>query len=136
LQRVSTLGYDSGLGIGAPDRNLLNELTGMVKFITSRMSDVGVMVFSADRKILHINPYLEEVTGIRAEKAVGEMVISVARDSAFVSFVDDVLGRTQVDAEPVSDEFEFSGVNYKMECFGVGSAGQTRAYVLTASNVG
>lgn len=132
LQRANG-GATGALGGGDCSEDVIH----MLKFAAAKMSGAGMMVFSADKKIMFVSPFLEEVTGIRNDSAVGSDIGTVARDSAFISFVEDILARAPVAGqEAVGEDFEFSGTNYRMECLAFCQNGTPKAYALTATRVG
>jgi len=127
----------SGAGSSADSSGGAEETINMLKFTASRMNGVGMMIFTGDRRISFINSFFEEVTGIRSDSAIGSDIATSARDSAFIAFVDDMLGRAPVGgSDPVSEDFEFSGTAYRMECLAYGSPGSVKAYALTATKTG
>ena len=81
---------------------------------------MGVAVCGGDRKVAHLNPVFEEVTGIRAEGAVGEELQGLARDQAFAALIVDLFERATQGSE-ASEEFEFSGVGYRVRAVSAGS---------------
>jgi len=86
--------------------------------------------------VLLMNPLMEEITGIRADKAVGDEMMNVARDAAFASFIDDVVGRVMSGGAAISEDFEFSGTSYKVDGQGLGSQGSFKAVLLMATKPG
>ena len=98
-------------------------------------------MFGADKRILYINPKMEEITGVRSDAALGQLIADVARDEAFKMFVEDALSKAPLVSgiamgQTTQEDFEFSGVQYKMESFAVGSAQSTKVYVLVAGGNG
>lgn len=119
-------------GPGAIESNGTDEVLESLKFTAGRMSGAGVAIFGADKHIVHWSSYFAEVTGIHSESAVGQDVNAVARDAAFSAFCDDMFSRAPfMGSDPVSEDFEFSGVNYKLEIIATGSPGAVKYYVLT-----
>jgi methyl-accepting chemotaxis protein len=132
LQRVSSSSGSSGT-----DSTQVEELVNTLKFTADRMSATGVLILSADRKILHLNAMMEEITGIRKDVALGADISAAARDAAFVAFVSDILTRApNVGQEPAMEDFEFSGSSYKMEALSFGQNGMLKAYWLSAVRSG
>lgn len=132
LQRAAASAGGVG-SLASSDQVSFDDLVATLKFASEHMSTAGMIVFSADRRIMHLNPYMEEVTGMRNDSSRGSDIGSAARDSAFVSFVEDILSRsTGSTGEVMSEDFEFSGTTYRMECIAVGQSGAVRGFVLTA----
>ncbi len=131
LQRLPSAG--NSVGAGDHDTQSTEEILNTLKFVSERMLSTGMMVLSPQKKILYMNTFMEELTGIRAEIAVGDEIANVAREAAFHSFVEDLFLRAQSSFEPISEDFEFSGTSYKVECVGVGQPGSAKGYVFTAS---
>jgi pSer/pThr/pTyr-binding forkhead associated (FHA) protein len=96
----------------------------------------GFVLFDSDKKIMFINPLFEEISGIRADNAIGQDISDVARDQAMGSFTNDILSRAPVGGEGVSEDFDFSGISYKIHVgvFGT-SSGSAKCYVLAALRV-
>ena len=93
---------------------------------------MGLVFCGPDRKIISINPMFEELSGIRAESAVGEEIGSVARDQSLGSFVLDLFDRAAPGGEGVSDDYEFSGIACKVYAVAFGNPGDSaKAFALT-----
>ncbi|HUP57348.1 MAG TPA: PAS domain-containing protein, partial [Bdellovibrionota bacterium] len=91
----------------------------------------AVAVCGKDRRVTYLNPLFEEITGIRADAAVGEELAGLARDQAFAALITDLLERS-ASAGPVGEDFEFSGVGFRVQAVAVGSDPTSpKAYVLT-----
>ncbi|MEW6057423.1 MAG: FHA domain-containing protein [Bdellovibrionota bacterium] len=136
LQRVVSTNKSQAFG-GGIDPEVLDGVVALLKFSSDRMTGVGMMIFSNSKKILHLNPYFEEISGIHNNSALGADISAAARDAAFVSFVDDILVRApSAGMDAVSEDFEFSGTMYRMECLSLGRAGTPELYILTATRQG
>ena len=83
----------------------------------------AIALFDATRRFVVANPHFEEVTGIREENAIGNEVMQVARDQAFIVLTADLFDKAPVGGGPVSDDFEFSGVGYHTSMAAVGVSG-------------
>lgn len=130
LQRASTGG---GAAIGGSEATFPEESIAMLRFVAEKMPTTGLMLFSGDRKIQHINAYMEEISGIRNDSSVGADIGSVARDAAFKAFVEDIFVRASPGQQPMAEDFEFSGTTYKMESIAIGTVGgPVRGYILMA----
>ncbi len=134
IQRIpnrSELGSSvSSIGIGSGERAALPEdFEGPVKMLGT-LGKVGVVGFSADRQIIHLNSIFEELSGIRLESALGQSITSVARDQSLGLFTNELLDRAVTGSEGVSDEYEFSGVPYKVLASAFGSSGQSPRFYL------
>jgi hypothetical protein len=113
------------------------EVIAMLKFTADRMAGVGMALLGGDKKILHWNATMEEFTAIRADGAIGNEVSNVARDAAFGAFIDDLLSKAPLAGQdPVGDDFEFSGTQYKLECLAFGAPGAIAVYAITAKKAG
>lgn len=132
LQRASGGGAS---GAGAVDNS--DDVVNMLRFAGARMSSAGMLLFSADKRILYVSPFMEEIAGFRNDSSVGSEISGVARDAAFISFVDDMLARAPLNGgEPVADDFEFSGTSYRLECMAYGTGGVAKVYAITATKAG
>lgn len=127
LQRAA----NSSSGGGSAGDTGAEDMLRVMKHLSDRMNDMGMIIVSPERRILHMNAVMEEITGIRADKAVGDEVSNVARDAAFNSLVEDMVGKAAFSTDAIAEDFEFSGTNYKVDCFGLGSAGSFKAYAMT-----
>ncbi|MGE4234487.1 MAG: FHA domain-containing protein [Bacteriovoracia bacterium] len=132
LQRALTGTGGMGSNSFEQAQNLGDEVVSGLKFMAEKMTGTGIIIFGSDKKIQFVNSTMEEITGIRSDGAIGTDINTSARDSAFVALVDDLTARTASGGN-IQEDFEFSGVAYKMECLGVGSP--ARAYLLSATKV-
>ena len=136
IQRASSSGGSGGgggedqLGGNAADDFVypLQMVSQLVKF--------GFVVFDSEKRLLHLNSIFEELSGIRSDSAIGQNLASVARDQALVSFVEDLLDRAHTGSEGLSEDFDFSGVSFKMYGAAFGSvSGRPKGYVLCSLKV-
>ena len=98
------------------------------------ISQLGVIVCDGDRKILYMNPVFEEITGLRVDNVIGQDLPAVARDQAFGSLSTDLFDRASPGLEGSSEEFEFSGVSYKVLVSAFGPSGSVaQGYLMVAS---
>lgn len=93
---------------------------------------LGLVAFSADKKIVFINPIFEEISGIRPDAALGQSISSVARDQSLGLLVEELLDRVATGSEGVSDDFEFSGIPYRVLVSAFGAPGQSPKFFLMA----
>lgn len=129
LQRASQAGPGAMAAGGGGD-----DAFDLVKFVGARMSGSGVIVFNGDKRITLMTPFMEEITGIRADSAIGQDVGSVARDAAFGAFIEDLFARAPfAPGDPIGEDFEFSGTAYRMEVLATGAPGAVKHYVITAT---
>ncbi len=119
IQRIPTA--DAGSGASAP-RVSADDLVRSVRMLGDG-SKHGVALFDAARRFLYVNSPFEEVTGIREDNAVGNEVMQVARDQAFVVLTSDLYDRATVGGDPAVEEFEFSGVAYRTSMAALGTMG-------------
>jgi PAS domain-containing protein len=83
----------------------------------------GVLICDAERKVLYMNSMFEEMSGIRSENALGQDITQMARDQAFGAFVIDMFGKVSPGGESMSEDFDFSGITYKMHVSAMGRPG-------------
>lgn len=122
-------------GPGAISTGSNDEVLESLKFVAGRMpaATSGMMIFDGSKKIVLWSAFVEEITGIRADTALGQDVGAVARDAAFAAFIEDLFARAPfVGSEPVGDDFEFSGTSYRLEVLATGSPGAVKYYAITA----
>lgn len=122
----------------AGDGASMDSIVECMKSVGSLMREAGVMVFSQDKRILFINGFMEEATGIRTDSSAGADLETVSRDAALTAFIQDLLNRSQPGTTgAVKESFELSGSNYQMECVALGFEGSMpKGYVLLAEKEG
>lgn len=127
LQRAAQGGPNS-MSSGADDG------LELAKFIGSRLEGGGgLMIFDGEKRIQVWTPFIEEMTSIRADGAIGQEVGAVARDAAFGAFVEDLFQRAPfAGSEPIGDMLEFSGTQYQLDILATGSPGAVKSYVIAA----
>jgi hypothetical protein len=129
LQRATSSGPQSLGGGGGGD-----EVLDAMKFAAGRMVGTGMMIFSGEKKIVFWGPFIEEITAIRADAAMGQEVGAVARDAAFGAFIEDFFARAPfIGSEPLAEDFEFQGTSYRMEVLAAGSPGSVKYWFITAT---
>lgn len=128
LQRVPK-GGAGGTGFGASGPSS-EEMAGPFKMF-GNVSKYPVLVCDSDRKIIYMNSMFEDVSGIRADGAMGQEISAVARDQSMGAFTNDLFDRAQPGSEGISEDYDFSGVSYKCHgaCLGSGTG---KVYVLAA----
>jgi hypothetical protein len=94
------------------------------------MANSSLVVCDGERKVLHISPSFEEISGIRNDNSIGQDFGTLARDQAMAALINDLFDRSQPGTEGVSDDCEISGISYKMWALSFGSAGNTKCFVL------
>jgi PAS domain-containing protein len=134
IQRIPQggMGLDPshGSGAGLSASGMLDEISGALKLLGG-LSNVGVVLCDSDRKIVYLNPIFEEISGIRLDNALGQDIPTVARDQALGMFVSDLLDRVTPGSDEFNEEFEFSGIAYKVYAVAFGaSGGATKAFLL------
>jgi PAS domain-containing protein len=130
LQRVPRGGAGDGLVNGAPSGPTIDDFLGSLKMF-GNLSRIGIAVCDQDRRVVHLSPYFEEVTGIRNDNVQGQELQAVANDQAFSSLVADMLGRSAAGSEGVVEDFDFGGVAFKVTATGLGGVGTTpRGFVM------
>ena len=70
-----------------------------------------------------INSMFEEISGIRSDAAIGHEMSEVARDQSMGQFTKDILERAPVGGEGLSEDFDFSGITYKIHAAAFGTPG-------------
>jgi hypothetical protein len=110
-----------------------DELAAPLKMM-GQVAQFPVLVCDGDKRVLFMNPMFEEVSGIRLDNALGQEFASVARDQSMAVFVGDLFDRAMPGTEGVSEDYDFSGVSYRVSASCVGSGG-SKCYVLAAARV-
>lgn len=119
---------DSGGGALATD-----ELASPFRMLGDALG-VPFAFCDAERIPQYLNAAFEDVTGIRLSHGERSPLQALARDQAFGAFLTELFDRSLGSSgEPVTDDFEFSGVPYAIQlaCLG-GSGGRCRGFVLVA----
>lgn len=131
LQRVSHSSVSGEHGGGLEGHSKWDEMTSLAQFFGENLRQAGLFVLNRDQRITYWNKCAEEITGIRAESAVGSEISECARDEAFGSFIQDLTAQ----APPLgqgcsSDRFEFSGQYYQLSCVVLGAMGEVKYHVI------
>lgn len=133
VQRVrrSSEGDLGGLGGGSLGPNP-EDFTGPLRMLGG-IARFGLVLLDHERKVLFINPMFEEISGIRSENAIGQDLGAVGRDQAFGALCTDILDRAMTGSEGSSEDFDFSGISYKMYAAAFGASGSSpKCYVVAA----
>jgi len=121
-------------GAGGSDLLLIDEFVSPVRTF-STYSSAGVVLCDSAKKIVFVSPMFEEMTGIRADGAVGQDFAAIARDQSLGPFTEDLMNRS-AEGETVQDDYEFSGISYKFHSSVIGLAGkEVRGYLLALVKV-
>jgi hypothetical protein len=96
------------------------------------IAKTSLAICDGERKLLHISPTFEDLSGIRSDNSMGQDFNAVARDQAMAAMVSDLFDRAIPGGEGVSEEFEFSGVAYRVWALSFGTVGSVKCYVLIA----
>lgn len=100
------------------------------------LGNMGVVVCDGDHKVISINSTFEEISGIRADAAIGQPITDVARDQGFESLVMDLFSRAQPGSEGVGEDYDFSGISHRVTALAFGTMGSVKCYVLITSRNG
>jgi PAS domain-containing protein len=105
---------------------------------TAEATGAAVAVCGPDRRVLFISSAFERVTGIRADAAIGQDFGNLGTDQSTGAMVQELFDRVTPGGEAVTDDKEFSGVQYQLYAagFGTPSDATPRAYVLTVVSKG
>lgn len=105
---------------------------------TAEATGAAVAVCGPDRRVLFVSSAFERVTGIRADSAVGQDFGNLGTDQSTGAMVQELFDRVTPGGEAVTDDKEFSGVQYQLYAAGFGTPSDTapRAYVLTVVSKG
>jgi PAS domain-containing protein len=135
LQRIPKGSDSGGMGsIGGMEEDFSAEnYLGAAKALGGTHG-IAVALLDGHGAVQYLNEMFEEITGLRSDNVVGQPLVSVARDQAFGSFVTDVIERTATGTDGVSEDFEFSGVTYKIRVGAYGPVGgKGRSFLMVAS---
>lgn len=130
VQRASSGG---GPGGGGAMEASLDDYLGPLKTLGSA-TRVGILVFDGEKRVAYLNPFFEELAGIRLDGALGQDIASVARDQALIAFVQDLFSRVSPGTEGVTEDFDFAGVQHKVHAAAFGPAnGVPKCYWLVVT---
>ncbi len=128
LQRVS---HDSSSGAGMNLGSNPEDFMAGLRLVASAQARPGVVLCDAERRVLQLNEVFEDVSGIRSDNAVGQEISSLARDQAFSALLQELFERAQPGADAGPEEFEFSGVAYRVTVAAIGTlGGAPRGFVM------
>ncbi|OFZ79156.1 MAG: hypothetical protein A2583_00495 [Bdellovibrionales bacterium RIFOXYD1_FULL_53_11] len=135
LQRVPKSGGISSPASGGGLSGMnAEDFLGPVKMV-GEVARFGIAMCDAEKKMIYLNAMFEEITGIRADNAIGQELSSQARDQAFAQLANDISDRAPAGAS-ISEDFDFSGVSYKIHVGGLGAPGMNaKGYVMTIVKV-
>ncbi len=91
--------------------------------ILGGISKFGMVLCDGDRKVLYMNSLFEEITGLRLDSSLGQPLALLARDQAFGSLCNDLFDRSPAGGPGISEDFDFSGIFYRMHSSAFGSLG-------------
>lgn len=136
LQRIPR-GTSSELSSSAPQEVNPEQFVGPIQ-ATAEATGAAVAVCGPDRKVLFISSAFERVSGIRADSAVGQEFSNLGTDESVGAMVQELFDRVAPGGEPVTDDKEFSGVQYQLYAAGFGTPSDStpRAFVLTLVSKG
>jgi PAS domain S-box-containing protein len=92
----------------------------------------AIVLLDEEKRVQMLNGLFEEITGIREDASLGQQLTQVSRDQAFAAMIQDLLERTQPGSQGVVEDFDFSGMGYKIYCTSIGASigGHSKAYIL------
>jgi PAS domain S-box-containing protein len=137
LKRVPRDSMDgSGGGAAVMGGSLqAQDLLGPLRAIAIQSKE-SIAILDEDKKILFVNSQFEEITGTRLEGNEGQVLTQVVREQAFGSLLTDLYERAHPGSEGASEDFEFSGVQFKVHCVSFGTIGVAKCFVITVTKQG
>jgi pSer/pThr/pTyr-binding forkhead associated (FHA) protein len=134
LQRSASASA-SGPGGGmesSVDQGLRDDAVASYRMLADSLPS-PVAVCDSERRPLYVNQAFEDVTGIRMDIGESRQLSALARDQAFGVLLSDLFDRSPGSMDGVSEDFEFSGVAFRVRMAALmSSGGQARAYVFLA----
>jgi hypothetical protein len=128
-QRASRNAATGGAAQGDQVALSAQDFEGPLRMIGS-LEKFGVVVCDAEYRIVCLNAMFEEISGIRADSSIGQDFAAVARDSSFVPFMQDLASRCPAGGAGVSEDYDFSGITYRVSAASFGQAGGQPACVM------
>jgi PAS domain S-box-containing protein len=130
LQRAAKASPESVGNSGAEVS--VEDFAGPLRAI-GKTSKNAMVVCDESRRVVFLNEAFEEMTGIRADNAIGQELVSVARDQGFAAFANDVFDRVPSGGEGLSEDYDFSGMGYRVYVSAFGTPGEPpKCLVMTA----
>ena len=131
VQRVARAGSITDAGSASSGGGSVSEdSVGALRMMGDAV-EFGIAMCDADRKVVYLNGAFEDVSGLRLDSVEGQELASVARDQAFGSLVSDLFERAASGGSTTSEDFDFSGVAFKVGVTSLGSMGSSaKGYVL------
>jgi len=95
------------------------------------------MILDGELRVKFLNSAFEEVSGIHAMNAVGDVIDNVSRDEAFPGLIKDLVSKAiNTPNEGVSEEYEFSSGNHKITATAIsGLPGKVEVHLFVAEKV-
>lgn len=84
----------------------------------------ALVVLDAQKKIIGMNEIFEEVSGIRKDRGMGQDIVSAATNQAMGAFLSDICDRASTGSEGATEDFEFSGIVYRITVSAFGKPGE------------
>ncbi len=132
ISRAARAGASGAAGGGSAAELTAEDVIGPFKLL-GQNTPTAVVVCDSSKRVVHMSALFEEISGIRADSAGGQELTQLARDQAFSSIVQDLLIRAVPGADGVSEDFEFSGTQFKLHASAIGTiSGSIKAYVILA----
>ncbi len=121
---LSSIGISGGSG-----SNSVEDYEWPIRML-GNVGKLGLIAFGPDKRIIHLNSVFEEVSGIRLEAAIGQVMSSVAREQSLGLFVEEMLDRVTTGSEGANEDYDFSGISYKVHVSAFGESGQAPRCIL------
>jgi PAS domain-containing protein len=131
IQRIPRGGESSGGFGSATLSSPSEEFSGPLKMI-GNLVPFGFVILDADKKILYLNSIFEEASGIRSDSSLGSPIADVARDQSMGPFIEDLFNRAPVGGEGITEDYELSGISYKVHGASFGMPGGTAKCLVMA----
>lgn len=112
-------------------RTAAEDAVSAVRAVAETSRD-AIVVLDSEKRVIYANSVFEEISGIRTDAAMGQELNAVARDQAFGALAIEIVDRARNGT--ATDDFDFSGVSYKVRCDPIGS-GLVKGFVLALSRV-
>ena len=138
LERASkSSGPASGVENTGAQVDISTTLQSVATFFGNTLS-CGVAICGEDQRISYVSPAFEEISGIRASGAEGQQFEEVARDVAFSALMTSLFERAPSSTDGVEDDFEFSGVAYRVHAlaFGMSAFAGPKVYMINIRKTG
>lgn len=121
---------------GTSDLIHADDIVGGLKYIADQADDIGYLILTSEKRVLHLNSKMDSLTNIHIAQAAGAEFAKVSNDESFLNLVNDLTANAVPGGMPSNDKYPFTDGDYEMACTSIGSGGFSKVFVITAKKIG